>query len=70
MKSASAPPRGEPGKLAVIYQYSISTVVANCQSKLRDVHTAAQRRRCGVVVAGRIFMQEGEVPEEVQKQRP
>ena len=40
----------EPGNLAYSYWRSIRIVLINCQSKYRDVCTAAQRRRSDVVV--------------------
>ena len=45
----------EPGNLADSYRRSIRIVPIDCQSKRRDVCTAAQRRRCDVVMAWRKF---------------
>jgi len=59
----------EPGNLVCSYWRSIRIVPIDYQSKRRDVYTAAQRRRCDVVVAWRIFRWEGEPQRKLQKTR-
>ena len=45
----------EPGNLACSYWRSVRIVLIDCQSKRRDVYTAAQRRRSDVVVLWKFF---------------
>ena len=40
----------KPGNLACSYRRSIRIILIDCQSKRRDIYTAAQRGRCDVVV--------------------
>jgi len=59
MKSASAPPRGGAREPSSYYWCSIRIVLIDYQSKRRDVRTAAQSRRCNMVVV-KNFRWEGE----------
>ncbi len=55
----------EPGNLADSYRRSIRIVPIACQSKRRDVCTAAQRGRGDTVVVVKIFHWEGEPQREL-----
>ena len=55
----------EPGNLADSYRRSVRIVPIVCQSKRRDVCTAAQRGRGDTVVVVKIFYWEGEPQQEL-----